>query len=189
MSRRSGFTGLALALSASLMLGGARPARAQQSTVDFTISGTSTIRGWTCNAKGTMAVTRGSGAAAPGFPNGVQTAIVTVPLKEFRCPEDEMTQHLNDAMKSDKFSEVVFRLQKYTMAGTQVTASGTLTVTGVTQPVEVPIALKESPQGVELSGSTRLDMTKFGVDPPVVMLGMLKVGPQIRLEFKGLVGK
>ena len=189
MSRRSAVTSLALALSAGLLIGSARLVHAQQSTVDFTISGTSTIRGWTCNAKGTMAVTRGSGAAAPGFPNGVQTATVTVPLKEFRCPNDEMTQHLNDAMKSDKFSEVVFKLDKYTIAGTQATASGTLTVTGVSQMVEVPLALKESPQGVEVTGNTRLDMTKFGVDPPVVMLGMLKVGPQIRLEFKGLVGK
>ena len=30
-------------------------------------------------------------------------------------------------------------------------------------------------------------MTTYGVEPPVVMLGMLKVGPQIRIEFKGLV--
>jgi len=189
MARRSAVTSLAVVLSGGFLLASARPLHAQPSTVDFTISGTSTIRGWTCNAKGTMAVTRGSGAAAPGFPNGVQSVTVTVPLKQFQCPNEEMTQHLNDAMKSDKFSEVVFKLEKYTMAGTQATASGTLTVTGNTQPVEFPIALKESPQGVEVSGNTRLDMTKFGVDPPVVMLGMLKVGPQIRLEFKGLVGK
>jgi hypothetical protein len=30
-------------------------------------------------------------------------------------------------------------------------------------------------------------MTKFRVDPPVVMMGLLKVGPQIRIEFKGVV--
>ena len=42
---------------------------------------------------------------------------------------------------------------------------------------------------MQIEGDTRLDMTKFGVEPPVVMLGMLKVGPQIRIELKGLVGK
>jgi len=41
--------------------------------------------------------------------------------------------------------------------------------------------------GVALEGNTRLDMTTYGVEPPVVMLGMLKVGPQIRIEFKGVV--
>jgi hypothetical protein len=30
-------------------------------------------------------------------------------------------------------------------------------------------------------------MTTYGVEPPVVMLGMLKVGPQIRIEFKGVL--
>jgi polyisoprenoid-binding protein YceI len=168
----------------------ARPAAAQQSSVDFTVSGTSTIRGWTCAAKGTIAVTPGTGAqSAPGFAGGVQGATVTVPLKEFRCPNEEMTEHLHQAMKADKFSEVVYRMEKYAMAGGQAQATGTLTITGVTLPVTFPIALKDSPQGVQIEGNTRLDMTKFGVDPPVVMLGMLKVGPQIRIEFKGLVAR
>ena len=64
-----------------------------------------------------------------------------------------------------------------------------MTITGVSQPISFPVALKASPQGVQVEGNTRLDMTKFGVDPPVVMLGMLKVGPQIRIEFKGLVSR
>jgi hypothetical protein len=57
----------------------------------------------------------------------------------------------------------------------------------VSQPVSFPVTLKASGQGVEVAGNTRLDMTKYGVEPPVVMLGLLKVGPQIRIEFKGLV--
>ena len=138
-----------------------------------------------------MAVTPGTGSSkpAPGFANGVQVATVTVPVKAFRCPNDEMTQHLLEAMKADKFSEIVYRLEKYDVAGGQAQATGTLTITGVTQPITVPIALKASDQGVQIEGNTRLDMTKFGVDPPVVMLGLLKVGPQIRIEFKGLVAR
>jgi hypothetical protein len=42
---------------------------------------------------------------------------------------------------------------------------------------------------VEVEGNTRLDMMKFGIEPPVVMLGLLKVGPQIRIEFKGGVAR
>jgi len=30
-------------------------------------------------------------------------------------------------------------------------------------------------------------MTTYGIDPPVVMLGMLKVAPLIRIEFKGAI--
>jgi len=190
MSLRKGIVpGLAVALCAGLVVVQARSADAQSSNVEFSVSGTSTIRGWTCSASGVLATTSGTGSsqAAPGFATGLQTATVTVQVKGFKCPNDEMTQHLMEAMKADKFSEIVYRLEKYEVTGGQVQATGTLTITGATQPVTVPVALKASAQGVQIEGSTRLDMTKFGVEPPVVMLGLLKVGPQIRIEFKGLV--
>jgi len=38
-----------------------------------------------------------------------------------------------------------------------------------------------------VAGNTRLDMTKFRFDPPVVRLGMLKVGPQMQIDFKAVV--
>jgi polyisoprenoid-binding protein YceI len=175
-------------LVAALVLTTAHEAAARQSTIDFSVSGTSTVRGWTCTAKGTVAVTPGQGSpAVPGFASGVQSATVTVPLKAFQCPNEEMTQHLNEAMKSDKFQEIVFRLEKYEVAGGQAQATGAMTILGVSQPVTFPVTLKASGQGVEIAGNTRLDMTKYGVEPPVVMLGLLKVGPQIRIEFKGLV--
>ena len=152
------------------------------------MSGTSTVRGWTCTVKGVMAATPGSGKAAPGFPKGVQTATVTVPVKDFQCPEDEeMRQHLKDAMKPDKFPEIVYKLEKYDMAGAQAQATGTMTVGGVTAPIAFPVALKAAPKGVQMEGKTPLDVTKFGIEPPVVLLGMLKVGPQIRIAFKGVI--
>ena len=190
MSARVGLKpGLAIAFSIGLVILQPRAAAAQQPNVDFTVSGTSTIRGWTCAVRGVMTFAPGTGSSkpAPGFPNGVQTATATVPVKSFRCPEDEMTQHLFDAMKPDKFPEIVYRLEKYDVTGARAQASGTITIAGVTAPISFPIALKASPEGVQIEGLTPLDMTKFGIDPPVVMLGLLKVGPQIRIAFKGVV--
>lgn len=191
MSPRGGIKlGLAVGLSAGLVVVQVRSAAAQQQNVDFTVSGTSTIRGWTCSVRGAMAVTPGTGSAqpaAPGFGNGVQAATVPVPVREFKCPNEEMTQHLLEAMKADKFAEIVYRLEQYEVKGGQTQATGTLTITGVTQPISLPVAVKASDKEVQIEGNTRLDMTKFGVDPPVVMLGLLKVGPQIRIEFKGLL--
>ena len=162
---------------------------AQQPNLDFTISGTSTIRGWTCTAKGTMAVTPGpgGGAAAPAFANGVKTAKVVVPVKAFTCPNAEMTEHLMQAMKPEQFPEIVYTVDKYEITGERAQASGTMTIQGKTQPLAFPVVVKSSGAGVSLEGETKLDMTAYGVQPPVVMLGMLKVGPQIRIEFKGLV--
>lgn len=191
MSTRWGvIPGQAMVCCAALVVLQAHSAIAQQPNVDFSVSGTSTIRSWTCTVKGVLAVTAGTGAQpAPGFPNGVQTATLTVQVKAFTCPNEEMTQHLFDAMKPNTFPEIVYRLEKYEVTGARAQAKGTITIGGVTAPTDFPIALKTSPESVQIEGNTRIDMTKFGIDPPVVMLGLLKVGPQIRIEFKGVVGR
>jgi hypothetical protein len=168
----------------------ARPAAAQEPNVDFSVSGTSTIRSWTCTVRGVLKVTPGTGApAVPGFSSGIQAATLTVPVKAFKCPEAEMQQHLLDAMKPDKFPEITFRMERYQVKGEQGEATGSMTIAAVTSPMTLPLVVKASGQALQIEGNTRLDMTKFGVDPPVVMLGLLKVGPQIRIEFKGVVAR
>ena len=62
---RSGVPRLGLALVAGVLLQSAPTAA--QSTVDFTVSGTSTVRGWTCAVQGTADVTPGSATPAPGL--------------------------------------------------------------------------------------------------------------------------
>ena len=164
------------------------PAAGQQPNVDFSVSGTSTVRSWTCTVKGVLKVTPGSGAPSlPGLASGVQAATLTVPVKDFKCPNDEMTQHLMETMKPEQHAEITYRLERYVVNGGQAEATGSITINGVTAPITLPLTVDASGGRVQVAGNTRIDMTKFRVDPPVVMLGMLKVGPQIRIEFKGVV--
>ena len=182
--------GRVVVLAIGLTLCGVPLAAAQSSNVEFTVSGSSTVRNWTCTAQGVIAVTPATAATpVPGFAAGVQAATVTVPLKGFRCPNDEMTQHLNEAMKADKFPEIVYRMEKYDVVGGRAEATGTMTVTGVSKPVTVPVTLTPGDKGVQVEGNTRIEFATFNLEPPTVFLGMLKVGPQIRIAFKGLVAR
>ncbi|MDA1094534.1 MAG: YceI family protein [Acidobacteria bacterium] len=185
ISSRAGTARLGTALVAGLLLQSG--SAAAQSTVDFTVSGTSTVRGWTCAVTGTAEVTAGSAAPAPGFASGVQAATLTVQVREFECPNEEMTAHLMEALKPDEFAEITFRLDSYEPAGQRVRASGTLTIHDVTQAITIPVSLTPGGQGVAIEGETSIDMTTYGVEPPVVMLGLMKVGPQVRIEFEGLI--
>ena len=154
-----------------------------QSPVDFAVSGTSTIRGWTCTVSGTAEVTAGGGTSAPGFDAGVQTATLTVPVSDFECPNEEMLE----AMRPDDFGEITFSLDGYEPSRQGAQATGELTILDTTQAVTFPLSLSPSGSGVQIAGEILLDMTTYGVEPPVVMLGLLKVRPQIRIEFEGLV--
>ena len=186
-SRTSLSLRLVTAVFAGLALLAGSPAAAQPSTVEFTVSGTSTIRGWTCSVRGTAEVTPGSSTPAPGFAAGVQSATLNVPVADFECPDETMTEHLLEAMKPTEFAEITFRLESYEASGQGAEASGALTIRDVTQAVSFPIALTAAGAGVEIAGELRLDMTAYGVEPPVVMLGLLRVRPQIRIEFEGLL--
>ena len=175
----------AVCLGLALLAGS--PAAAQQSTVEFTVSGTSTIRGWTCTVSGTAEVTPGSSSPAPGFAEGVGSAALTVPVADFECPDETMTEHLLEAMKPAEFPEITFELEGYEASGGGARASGALTIQAVTAPVSIPLSLSPSVAGVEIAGEVSLDMTAYGVEPPVVMLGLLRVRPQVRIQFEGLV--
>ncbi len=179
--------GFVTTVAAGLALLAGSPAAAQQSAVDFTVSGTSTVRGWTCSVSGTAAVTPGSSAPAPGFADGVQSATLTVPVADFECPDETMTEHLMEAMKPAEFAEITFQLDSYDASGQGAEASGALTIQGVTMPVSFPLSLTPSGAGVEIAGEVGLDMTEYGVEPPVVLLGLLRVRPEIRIQFEGLV--
>jgi polyisoprenoid-binding protein YceI len=174
----------AIVLLASVTLLYSTPATAQ-SDIDFTVSGTSTIRGWTCTVTGSAEVTAGSGGAAPGFANGVQAATLTVPVSDFACPNEEMTEHLLTALRPDDFAEIAFQLESYETSRQGAEATGTLTILDTSQPVTFPVSLTPSGQGVAIEGDVRLDMTTYGVEPPVVMLGLMQVRPQIRIQFTG----
>ena len=175
----------AVAVGLALLAGS--PAAAQQSAVEFTVSGTSTVRGWTCSVRGTAQVTPGSSTPAPGFAAGVQSATLTVPVADFECPDEQMTEHLLEAMKPAEFAAITFRLESYEASSEGAEASGALTIQDVTKPVSFPISLTPSGAGAEIAGELGLDMTEYGVEPPVVLLGLLRVRPQIRIEFEGLV--
>ena len=186
MSPRMGIGRFAILLLVSIALLYSTPATAQ-SDIDFTVSGTSTIRGWTCTVTGTAQVTPGSGTVAPGFANGVQAATLTVPVSTFACPNEEMTEHLLAALQPDEFDEIRFQLESYEPSRQGAEATGSLTIHGTSHPVTFPLSLTPSGQGVEIEGDVRLDMTTYGVEPPVVMLGLMNVRPQIRIQFQGLI--
>ena len=183
-------TGLARTVTAGILglaLLQAGPASAQRSSVDFTVSGTSTIRGWTCSVTSSARVAVGSSTPVRGLADGVQAATLTVPVDDFICPDEEMREHLLEALRADEFPEITFRLEGYEANSQGAVTTGTLTILDATEEVGFPLSLTPSGSGVQIEGELALDMTVYGVEPPVVMLGLMRVRPQIRIQFSGII--
>jgi hypothetical protein len=159
-------------------------ARAQGPVPRFEISGTSTVRGWTCPVDGVMSMTPGGGAPIPGFSDGVQSVTLTIQVGEIACPDEQMTEHLQDAMEAPSHPDIVYELDEYAVTGDTAQASGTLSVHGVTKPISLEIELVESADGRRGVGETEINMTDFGVTPPSVWGGLLNVGERVQVSFE-----
>ena len=134
---------------------GSVPHTAAQSTVDFAVSGNSTIRGWTCEVTGTATLTTGGGDTAPGFETGVQAVVLTVPVAEFTCPNEEMTEHLMEAMRPDEHAEITFEMESYDVTSQGAQASGSLTILDTTETVPVSLQLTPAGAGADIEGEVR----------------------------------
>ena len=157
--------------------------RGQNAAPRFEISGTSTVRGWTCPVDGAMSVTPGGGSPIPGFSDGVQSLTLTVKVNEIECPEERMKEHLQEAMEASTHPEIVYELDQYSLTGDTAQASGTLSVHGVSKPIALEIELVESAGGYRGVGATEINMTDFGVTPPSLWGGLLNVGELVQVEF------
>lgn len=179
---------VAVILPAAIALPG-EPLPAQNATAEIAISGTSTVRNWTCYVTAPVEITSGeSAAAAPGFEDGVQGVTVTVRVAEIECPEDDMMEHLQEAMQAERYPEIVYRMDGYRVgSGNTVSTTGTLSMVGTSNPVEIEMDLDPSGDAVGVEGDIRVDMTEWGIEPPRVLAGLLQVGPEVRLEFETAV--
>jgi len=183
---------LALAAMAPLMAASMRAPLDVQPESRLWIAGTSTVRSFQCQAGSFDAKVEsaGSGAVAAvlGGDKAVSSVVVTVPVEKLDCKNSTMNEHMRKALKADKNPTVVFKVGSYDLAkstdGVAVTLTGTLTLGGVEKPITVDAQAKAGDNGTLLvSGTREVRMTEFGLQPPKLMLGTLKVDERIKVGF------
>lgn len=183
---------LALAALAPLMAASTRSPLDVQPESRLWIAGTSTVRSFQCQAGSFDAriESAGSGAVAAvlGGEKAVSSVVVTVPVEKLDCRNATMNEHMRKALKADKNPTVVFKVASYDLAkstdGVAVTLTGTLTLGGVEKPITIDAQAKPGDNGTLLvSGTREVRMTEFGLQPPKLMLGTLKVDERIKVGF------
>jgi len=157
------------------------------------VSGTSTVRAFQCQAAAFDATIVSSGADAVAAvlagEKAVSTIEVTVPAQKLECRNGTMNEHMRKALKAKEFPTVVFRATSYDLARTSesvgVTLNGTLTLGGVEKPITVNAQAKPGADGtLVVSGTREVRMTEFGLKPPTLMLGTMKVDEKITVGFE-----
>jgi polyisoprenoid-binding protein YceI len=166
--------------------------RPPKANYQLTIDGTATMVGkWLCGGDVTvLANPNESAEKVPGLDSGVQTVVVTAPVPDIDCGDSTMNKHLRKALKGNEFPEIRYRALKYTLVdnGTAVQTAGELTVAGVTKPVDLGAKLIPLQNGgAQVVGKVEINMRDYGIKPPSLFFGALKVADVVTVQFDTVV--
>lgn len=192
-----------LLLTALLAAGAiATPLRGQQAMrlqllpgSTLSIQGTSNLHGFTCKTEKMEAYIdvdpayRVKRLIEVSHPI-VQTRVV-IPVKSLKCGDGKMDNNMYGALKADDNPTITFELSSYALVEGSASESafaanteGLLTIAGKEKKIAMPINAERSADGsASATGKYALLLTDFGIKPPKLMFGMLRVGNQILVKF------
>ena len=163
------------------------------------VSGTSTVHAWESTTTApVVSVTRRPAAAAGDFralvrASAIQSVDVQVPVHSLHSPRKGLDANLYKALKADAHPTIEVHLDHYTPAKappgdtTTVSASGTIRVAGVERPLTLEARLHRGDGGTWVTGTHTLRMTEFGIKPPTMMMGTLRVRDPVTIRFRLLL--
>ena len=194
-NRNISFTLLLLLITAGLS---AQPAGRTQLQVlpesKLRLDGNSTMHEYSAAASvisGTILVDSSLfSAVSAGLSRLFRQAELKIPVKKMNSGNEKLDDKMYDALKADDHPDITFRLTSdTTVSGTlkdtlKVNASGILSVAGKENPVELSFSLvRDQDNTVSIKGSKELLMSDFGIEPPSMMLGLLKTEDKVVIHF------
>ena len=102
-----------------------------------------------------------------------------------------MNTNTYKALKADANPDIFFSLTSPIRSlqiksnGKMISAKGNLTIAGVTKAVDMQVKISMPEHGkLVFEGSQSIQMTDYGIKPPVALFGTLKTGNEITINFK-----
>lgn len=164
--------------------------------VDIKVLGTSNLHNWSMEDKDVTCTARFTYAAArSALPVGLEGFTLTLPVHSLKSGESGMDSKAYGAMRAKTGGDIVFAASASTItpgaAGHfSVKSSGNLTITGVTKPVVLTAACIVNGDGsITCTGTDNLLMSDYQIKPPTYMMGALKTGNALTINFTMIVKK
>ena len=171
------------------------------------IDGTSTVHDWTVES----GIIGGSFEIDPKFPADPEVktppakgkvnakAAITIPISSLKSGSNPMDQVVRQAMKMEEHPKISFTLKEFTFTGAddktgawKFDTKGELAISGVTKPASFEVTMdRVSKVRLKFSGTTKLKMTDFGIQPPApkIALGAISTGDEVTLSWDWVVAK
>ena len=176
-----------------------------------TVEGTSTLHNWKVegqSVKGYLSIDEQELAAlwmrsGPSPHPLAATVRVEIPVISLTSGKRGMDEKMHEALRAKMYPTITYRLESAKIATRQTThpgddagetrtinAKGFLTMAGVEQLIDIPMQVRRLPENrLEISGDISLRMTEFGIDPPRAMLGTLRTGDTVHVQWTWVLAR
>ena len=115
-------------------------------------------------------------------------------MRSLRSAKSGLDKNLWKNLRADEFPAIRFHLAKYDVAPAgaspdtlRIRAEGTLEVAGATRPDTLDARAYRTAQGLWIEGDEPLLMSDFGIRPPTMMMGTLRVKDRIVVRYRLLL--
>lgn len=156
---------------------------------EMTIIGTSTVHDWEADVTKVNADISIKNSN-PDLSDAFTKLEITVPVKEIKSGRDGMDTRIHNALKHRDHSNITYKLQE--ISSTESTGSneytlaskGELTIAGSSKVIDMDVKAVSNDNGsYTFTGSYTTLMTDYNVDPPTAMMGTVRAGDEITINF------
>jgi len=142
------------------------------------ITGTSTVHDWEIDVTSfsAKAVLKGE---------SIEKVEFSAEVESLKSGTSSMDNNTYKALNADKYPTIKFRGKNMTGNNGKINIKGDLTISGVTKPVAFKATQERwAEQSMTFKGTYTFNMSDFGVDPPRALLGTIRTGDEITIDFK-----
>jgi len=152
-------------------------------SASINVHGTSNVHDWD------MKPTKVTGELGLNGSNQISSITVKIEVNSLKSGNGIMDGKTYAAFDSKKNPYIVFQLtdasqEKLNDSDTEITLTGNLTFAGATRKISIKTIGKITKNGdYQLKGSVPLKMTDYKMKPPTAMLGTMKTGDAVTVQF------
>ena len=184
----------ALALLVTVVTGYAQPFSTKLDILPSSklwLEGTSTLHDYKAETSKLRGTILAQVAEPSKIENFLPTTSIEIPVKTLKSGDKKLDANMYDALKEDDFHSISYRMLSATKLNdttggenkrTLFRTNGILTVAGKEQEIAMDVSVA-SDSTIRVAGSKELLMTDFGIEPPTMMLGLIKTDNRIVIKF------
>lgn len=154
----------------------------------LTVFGTSNLHDWEIEAKAMSGKTNLTIEA--GDLKAIKNLDFAVEVEQLKSGKSGMDSNTFKALNSKTYKTINYKLVSVTkitevcQGNYTIETQGDLTISGVTKRITQTFTVKIVGKKAIFSGKTKIDMTVFGVKPPTALMGTIKTGKDVTVDFK-----